>query len=61
MGFTIIFWVIAATALTLFIVKWIYYEMYLKSPNGPWVTKRLLHFATRGKFRTKERIVRIED
>ena len=30
MGFTIIFWVISATLLTLFVVKGIYYELYLK-------------------------------
>ncbi len=34
MGFTIIFWVISATLLTLFVVKGIYYEIYLK-PKKP--------------------------
>lgn len=31
MGYTIIFWIISASALTLFILKWIYYEVYLRS------------------------------
>lgn len=34
MGFTIIFWVIFATLLTLFVVKGIYYELYLR-PKKP--------------------------
>lgn len=34
MGFTIIFWIIAASLLTLFIVKWIYYELYMNPEDG---------------------------
>jgi len=30
MGFTIIFGIISASALTLFVLKWVYYEVYLK-------------------------------
>jgi multidrug efflux pump subunit AcrB len=31
MGFTIIFGIISASFLTLFVLKWIYYEVYLRS------------------------------
>lgn len=34
MGFTIIFWVISASLLTLFIVKGIYYELYMNPEEG---------------------------
>jgi Cu/Ag efflux pump CusA len=34
MGFTIIFGVISASALTLFVVKGIYYELYLNPEDG---------------------------
>lgn len=56
MGFTIIFWVIAASALTLFVVKGIYYEMYLASNQS--FTKRLFHKITLWKFRKKERTIK---
>ena len=36
MGFTIIFGIIAASALTLFIVKGIYYEIYVAKHESPW-------------------------
>ena len=38
MGFTIIFGVIAASALTLFVVKGIYYELYVAEHEGIWNT-----------------------
>ena len=34
MGFTIIFGIIAASTLTLFVVKWIYYEIYLNTDES---------------------------
>lgn len=34
MWFTIIFWIVSASTLTLFILKWIYYEVYLRSEKN---------------------------
>lgn len=46
MGFTIIFGVIAASLLTLFVVKWIYYEVYLK-PKAPKTKRRFFRMPFR--------------
>jgi hypothetical protein len=35
MGFTIIFWIIAASFITLFVVKGIYYEIYISKHEWP--------------------------
>lgn len=44
MGFTIIFGIIATTFLTLFVVKWIYYEIYVN--QNEWFIKKCYHFLT---------------
>jgi multidrug efflux pump subunit AcrB len=46
MGFTIIFGIIAASALTLFVVKGIYYEIYVSEHEGP-ITKIKKFFSKR--------------
>lgn len=46
MGFTIIFGIIAASALTLFVVKGIYYEIYVSKHEGP-ITKIKKFFSKR--------------
>ena len=46
MGFTIIFGVISASLLTLFVVKWIYYEVYLK-PKAPKTKRRFFRMPFR--------------
>jgi multidrug efflux pump subunit AcrB len=55
MGFTIIFGVIFASALTLFVVKGIYYEIYIDQSES--LVKRLFHWITRSRFRKKIRVV----
>lgn len=55
MGFTIIFGVISASLLTLFIVKGIYYELYMNTEE--WMLRSAFHFLTRGKLRKKRKII----
>lgn len=42
MGFTIIFGIIATTLLTLFVLKGIYYEVYIN--NTPWFFRKMINF-----------------
>ena len=52
MGFTIIFGIIAATGLTLFVVKGIYYEIYVAKHENPWKMLKNL-FTEKPKNRVK--------
>ncbi len=54
MGFTIIFWVISASLLTLFVVKGIYYELYMNKEE--WMFKSAFHKVTLGKLRKKRKV-----
>ena len=53
MGFTIIFGIIAASTITLFVVKWIYYEIYVAKHESPW-TKIKRKFSERKKRKVSE-------
>ena len=53
MGFTIIFGIIAASAITLFVVKGIYYEIYVAEHESPW-TKIKRKFSERKKRKISE-------